>query len=265
MRSLPPVAVLLVAMAVALSGCAADSGPDLPSASDVASGLHHVPWGLDSCTFLIGFAQVDADVLAAHLPDGFTPAPGLLPGAGPVLGIEAFTCNDGLGLDGQPVGPLPYGSFFASVAPPEELRLDGTDTYWVKWDTLVPDAPRREALAAAGLPARDGRTLLSNDAGLQTATLELDGVGTFTVTGRAVTPATTSPGPGYFAEFTPTAGGLARWNASAMDSTTSLGVGAVTVPAGSLAATLLGAETAPATVMAGSWSFTAGQTVLRIR
>ena len=262
-----PVALASLAFLVFGAGCS-----QVPAADDLAppstagtAPLESIAWGLDGCRFLIGFVQVADAALAAQLPEGFSPAPGMLPAGGPVLGIEAFECDGGIGLDGQWVKPIAYGSVFASASPPDDLAIEGTSTYWVKWDTLVPDAPRREALVAAGLPAHDGRTEVSDGPGPRTATLELDGDGAFTVTAAPAPFAQQAPGPGRFAEFTPTADGLARWNASAIDMSTSLGAGVVTVPAGSMAASLIGAQTAPATIMAGSWSFTEGATVFRVR
>lgn len=248
---------VLLLVALALAGCLAS--PD-PSPATAADDVDVLPWGLHECRYLVAFLPVRADAVRPHLPEGFEPAPGLVPGASASLGVEAFSCAGGMGF-GEDVAPMSYGSTFASVVPPEALAMDVPFQY-VKWDTLVPDDARRALLVARGFPARAGAVTIEEGA-LTTATMDMVDVGAFTI--QVAAGPEGEGGEGAFAEFTPGEGAaLARWNATATNVTVASGRGVVTVPEGSIAADILGASTAPANVNVGTWSFVAGELRLRL-
>jgi hypothetical protein len=186
-------ALLAAALLAGLPGRAAPA----PSPSSSATGAPLVvPWDIVDCTFAVLVVPAPANRLAPYLPEGFTLGVGARVPIDPAqatesacLGPEAFECGSGAGLD-APVLSLDYGSVFTFVEPPEALRNDTIQDDYVKWGVLVPDAPRREALAARGVPARAGNAeieLTRAAAGVQVrATLDLEGVGGFTLTGVGV-------------------------------------------------------------------------------
>lgn len=257
MRALLPVLLLLVA------GCAAPGGDDAAPAPDEPPTQRVIPWGLTECRYLVGWTEVDEAALAPYVPDGFTLSrAGLLPGgalARPYLGFEAFTCASGAGLDGI-VEQMTYGSVFTEVEVPEPLQDDESLFYVLKWDVLVPDAPRRELMAAQGFGARDGTAfVLGGAAGTAEAQLALEEVGEFRML-FAPTQTVSSEGQGGpFKEFTPDAelARFATWRASyAWDEPTfRQGRGFVELSEGSWPAEVLGATRAPAAFHAGTWSF----------
>ena len=258
----------LLVLALLLPGCVAPAdagGP--PAAEGDASGARVLPWGLADCTYVVADVPVRADALRPFLPEGFEPQ---TVGGGPLamvqgeayLGIEAIRCAHGVGLDGD-VADLHYGSIFTGVVPPADLAVPDVDVQFVKWDVLVPDAPRRDLLRAAGLPARAGS--VTHDLGRVTAdvraTLTLEGVGAFAIEGAA--PREGGPFEGTFVEFMPSdQGGLARWRATYAATSARSGLATVTLEPGSWVAQVVGGERATAPFIVGRWSFPEGNVTL---
>src|SRR5687767_5211523 len=77
------------------------------------------------------------------------------------FGIEMFTCDAGVGLNGS-VPDLVYGSLFTAVLPPAAMRVPGAKHHFVKWDVLIPDADRRALLQSEGVPAVDGKAAFAS-------------------------------------------------------------------------------------------------------
>lgn len=246
MRALP------LLFALALAGCAASL--DAPSASD---GPTTLAWGITGCAFVIAAVPVDAVALAAFLPEGFALAPGRLADApaGPraTIELDAYHCERGIGTEGE-TAHVDYGSYYTAVVPPDALREEGYDAYFVKWDHLAPDAARRDALAAAGLPAHDGEAPVLIQQGIVDAQLTFEDGGGFRVTG-AMGPLGAPGDPLPFMEYTPLANGtsLARWHARLHDASIGSGAGVVELQPGWVR-DLVGADRAPATFIAGRWN-----------
>lgn len=268
-----PVLLLpLLLVAPALAGCL-DAATLAAAPAGGAEGAT-LPWERRGCRFVVAFVPVDRDALAPHMPPGFVPTGGA-PFVGPVegtpaeatLGVEAFLCERGTGADGAEVAPMAYGSFFASALPPDEMQVDGPDgQYYVKWDTLVPDAARRERMLAAGMPARAGDVAFEALPRGEAATLAMEGVGTFRFTYDAPQPPSTTGNGFPFAEFTPTAGrGVATWRATVANVSVALGAGVLELEPGSLAAQVAGAERVPVRMQFGAWDFVGGSLALPAR
>lgn len=218
------------------------------------------PWGLSDCAFVIAVVPVEPAKLAKVLPPGFAASPtrlSLVP-AGPTgaLELDAYRCRSGVGLDG-PLSPVEYGSYYVAVDPPEQLREAGYHAYFVKFDFLVPDGPRRATLASLGLPARPGSaavTVASLDAGGPvSAQLDPGPAGGFRLTGT-VAPPEDAGSALPFMEFTPIPGGLAKWHARLHDARIGSGAGTLEVVPGSWAAELVGSPRVPVTFAAGQWN-----------
>ncbi|HET6403343.1 MAG TPA: hypothetical protein VFH78_01745 [Candidatus Thermoplasmatota archaeon] len=242
-----------------LSGCVAPPADAPPEEERIFA------WDLLDCRTVVAFVPVAKEALAPHLPEGFTPAGGVAD-VEAAIGVEAFLCESGAGLDGARVAPIVYGALFAGAAPPEELRVDGVDVYWVKWDTLIPDAPRRNALAAEGLPVRDGSA--SIDAGVGTLvrmSMTLEGVGAFRVEGATEATDTTYDDEIRVAEYMPTNEGLARWSMTSPTARSRYGSGTLEMAPDSIVARIVGATTVPAILDVGAWSFTNGTIEPRVR
>lgn len=258
--------LLLLGALAALSGCVAPGPATSPPGAEDAPLV--VPWEIVDCTFVAFSVPVPAERLAPYLPEGFTPGVGRRAPVDPVgatetafLGLEAFECGSGAGLD-APVLQLDYGSFFTFVQPPDALRNDTIEEYYVKWDVLVPDAPRRDALAARGVPARAGDAeveLTRAASGVQVrASLTLDGVGGFTLAGAGTE---RGPAEGFeFIEYAPAAGGtLAAWHGFSQDrSAVSFGNGVVEIAPGTWIEEVVGGPRAAVTWSAGTWTFLDG-------
>lgn len=172
-------AVLAILMLTSgMAGCIGDEDtPDVETTpsedeDEIEATAQTFPWGLSNCKVVVAVVPVDAAALSEHLPEGFDPvsaedAFGLPPdprGEG-AIGLETFACDSGVGLNATVEG-LAYGAVFAPVEAPGDLSLPGADVVFYKWETLVPDDPRRERLSEQGLPVVDGSTDLS---GLQQA------------------------------------------------------------------------------------------------
>lgn len=266
--------MVLLLLTAALAGCIGEENdrPDDGNDTDTTppgEGAGETPtglvWTLNACSAVIALAPVDAGPIQERLPANFTPqAPeefGLPPDVrGEALfGIETFQCTNGTGLNGT-IDDLAYGSIFIPVHPPENLTLDSMDLHFVKYETLIPDEPRRTLLQDAGLPAVDGSTDLS---GLQAtpaghlfdASLTL-GEETFTFTGSTNQPMEDFREGVPFVEFQPTSqddDALAIWLSTenvATDATQ--GTGTLGVPAGSWAEEVIGAQATQAWMIAST-------------
>lgn len=248
---------LALAAAAVLAGCLAPADPGGP-----ASSAGPLAWAIADCAFVIAQVPVDGERLAARLPEGFALAEGsplaALP-AGPraAISLDAYHCARGAwGATGHV--DISYGSHYVGVAPPDALREDGYDAYFVKWDPLVADDAARAQLAAAGMAARDGeaRVVITPASGgaLVEGSLVLDDGSGFALRGVAgEQEAQGAPLP--FIEFTPLAGGgLARWHARLHDASIGSGAGVVELPEGSWVRELVGAPRASAMFIAGTWN-----------
>lgn len=266
----PLLALLLVAPLV---GCATDPGaPATPSPADEAA-AQVLPWSLSQCRYIVGFTPVEESALAPHIPEGFTldkgPVVGGLLLERVSLGLEAFVCERGSGLEGE-VERMEYGSIFVAAMPPEHMIDENSSLHMLKWDVLVPDAPRREALRAVGLPVYDGSaTVEDHPGGVRRGVLTLDGIGTFVLEMVATQTSPASTEVRRFTEYTPAGAGagFGAWRTDyAWDSDTiATGRGTTTWPDGSWAADVVGQSPAPSTFHAGTWSFTNGTIELPAR
>lgn len=237
-------------LVVLLSGCLQSADDAANNALDAAGVEPAAPavvaWGLSDCQAIAALLPADSAAVAPYLPEGFTALTfEEVVGSGTDIqgeanfGVEILVCAEGVGLN-ETVTNMVYGSYFMAIHPPTELAEDAT-FHFVKLDMLVPDAPRREFLQAAGMPVVDGTGAFqlfqgAANAGVTAATLTMDGA---THTFRGTGGAPFDP-VGNFVEFTPTADGLAIWRT---DYTwRALGVGPMTVDVagGTLAADVLG-------------------------
>jgi hypothetical protein len=253
-----------------LAGC---SGLSLGEEEDPPTALPALalPWGLTDCRFGVVLLDVPAAIVQAHVPEGFRvlslaevgvegntgqdiPQD---PNGGGNFGIEVFQCDEGLGLDG-PVEGLSYGSYFTAVEPPAELRRDVT-FHFVKWDTLVPDAPRRALLQSYGLPVREGsatvtHSLTQGALTSYTGTLDFGGEETITFEGSSLAPQQ----PFTFVEFQRTPNGLATWSTTGAIAVGGVGPQTVTVPEAGLANDVVGAGVLRGIGFAGVATFSNG-------
>lgn len=259
-----------VALAVAclfLSGCLQPSpGPPEPGPA-TGSDAHTYSWGISDCAFVIVAVPVERERLAPFLPEGFRPAPTRLSPlpAGPRASIEldAYRCRTGVGLDGT-LDDLAYGSYYVAVEVPPSLHVTGHEAYFVKFDVLVPDAPRRTQWQDVGLPARAGDARVAVAGPTVFASLDLAGAGGFRLTGT-VGAAEPLVRPLPFMEYTPLgAGSLARWRARLHDADIAEGAGTVEILPGSWVADLVGATRVPATFIAGTWNLDEANVTLPI-
>jgi hypothetical protein len=256
-------ALVVLGVAAVLSGCVGQSSDPGEGAKDeTVAGLPEttVAWSMTGCKFGATFWPVPAASVTPFLPPGFRSksiqefvAEGFLPQAdvpNPAndgnVGVEVFQCTQGVGLEG-PLDGMGYASFYSGVEPPAELRRPGVSFYFVKWDTLIPDAPRRDLLASYGLPVHAGNTSVTVDvpnSGISTTfpqpvalapatydgRLEFGPHGGFTFSGRSGAPLP----DGSFVEYMQTPGGLAEWSmAYSFRAGGAAAEQSVTVPAGS--------------------------------
>ncbi|MGQ0536485.1 MAG: hypothetical protein ACT4PT_10475 [Methanobacteriota archaeon] len=233
--------------------------------SEASLGVPRIlPWGLDSCDFVVAFIPVAADRVADRLPEGFralSPAElGLPPDmrGDATVSVEAFTCPSGVGLNGT-VEEMTYGSLFITVEPPEELKEPDTEMYFVKYDVLIPDEDRREALAAAGVPARAGTAAFTQHHALPGGTIfvgsiAFDDTESYGVNGFAPQDAGSFEGFN-FVEFTPVPGGFVTWRSAVDITRDQAGTGYVRVAQGTWLADIVGVERAPASFLSLTGSF----------
>lgn len=249
---------LVLGSILLLAGCVAP-GTSTPESADGAN-ANVLAWGLTRCSYVVGWTPVEPEALRAYLPEGFEPGPfnGMLvgtPADRTILGVEAFVCEEGVGLNGT-IPEMVYGSFWTSATPPAGLEDPDATTYTVRWDTLIPDADRRAVMAAAGMPARGGAASVESTITGFAGSYEMEDVGTTTMDMR-VSRSPGTPEGGVVVEFTPTTDGrLAVWKAEyAWDSPISQGYGAITFPEGSWAAEVVGDTRGPGQFHAGTWTF----------
>lgn len=253
MRRLPRYLRFVVLVGL-LSASVAPGARAKPRAGD------SIAWGLTACDAVIALIPVDADSVQAHLPKGFTAevpdsVRALLPPdprLEAVFGLEGLACEEGVGLK-RDVDGMQYGSYWTFVEPPKRLADDAYPLRFFKWDTLVPDRPRRNFLAARGLPVSDGDTTFTSwnptPVGIAfDVTLRLGG-STHRFLGSAGSPVDFS---GTFVEFTKARRGLSAWR-TAYDSTRAVGgTGIVEMQAESFPAEVVGSERAQSYFLVGS-------------
>jgi hypothetical protein len=232
-------------------------------------------WRLTGCDGVVALVPSTPQALQPHLPAGFTAfVPPAVAAALPpdprlraVVGLEVFDCAEGSGLRGS-VGRQQYASVFTFVQPPAHLRNKGFDLDFFKWETLVPDTPRREALAAAGLPVEDGsvaldlasaRTSSASPVYAVDATWRTASGGRHRFTGAAAAPTTFA---GTFVEYQRATGGLAEWQSRYGAPAANGGGGRVELAPGSLPARILGAQSSDAYLLVPSQVDFRGRTVL---
>lgn len=226
-------------------------------ASDPA--LDDLAWGVTECDFVIVSIQVERSRVQSHLPPGFV-AQGagnaLLPVGPGTIDVDAYDCEEGVGLSG-PVAPFDYGSYYAAVFPPAALRVPGQGLYFVKWDVLVSDGPLRSRMQDVGIPAHDGDATVTVENGLVHAQMLFEDGGGFTLEGVAEPPA--DVGSLSYVEYTPLAGGgLARWIAHAHDVSYGRGAGVLRLAEGSWMRDVVGTDTVAVSFIAGTWNIGPG-------
>lgn len=252
---------LLIA-ATAFAGCLGnddDTGAtniDAPIGDPAGTDL---AWGLENCLIAIAIVPVPADAVQDHLAEGFvaTVPDGIRamlppdPRMEAILGIEAFSCDAGLGLNGS-VPDLEYASIWTGVEAPENATGPEASLTFYKWDTLVPDAERREVLAAAGLPVQDGSVSLNPWITTPLAlamdiSFHMDDAGEFRIVGDGLAPAEFN---GDFTEYQPGTNGHAIWYTKTSAEAAYGGGGYVELAAGSIAEHIVGASRADAYILA---------------
>jgi hypothetical protein len=256
MPSLLPAAL---AVALALAGCLGgppDAAPAQAVEPAAADPLMPLVWDLVDCEALTWEIPVPASRLATRLPAGYSPSPATGTPAGDdlpdgveqaILGFEAVQCAKGFGSNEQMARSIPFARVYTPVIPPSQDAdsRQGTQHAFV-WETLVADKAWRLRLAANGLPAVDGGTLVAPNAQGYGGRLALDGVGTFSLSGRP--DGNEQPrGDVPFRDFTPATGGVAAWVGERQGLTASMGVGVWDATAGSWIADVLGATQGVAT------------------
>lgn len=245
------VASLLIALVVAAPSAFAAPRPAT------------LPWELKGCDALIVLIPAEPAALAPHLPKGFTanvPASvaALLPPdprLRAVVGLEIFKCASGSVLKGSQ-DAIDYASFWTFAEPPPGTPgREKYDLTFVKWDTLIPDQPRRDLLARYGLPAQDGKGALDLWGGrtAHPSAYRPDlGPGAFastwTMGGESYRFAGATGSPvtfrGRFVEYQAGAGGITQWQSRYNAAAATGGSGVVSLHAGGLPARILGVTTA---------------------
>lgn len=248
------VVVAVSMLTIGLSGCVEDVPVDpIDNEAEVAKTPLALPWGMEKCKLAVALIDAPIAKVQPHVPEGFTVMSAAQvvaeEGGAPVspanpsnvgnLGIEMFTCDAGVGLNGT-VPDLIYGSLFTAVIPPPAMRVAGAKHHFVKWDVLIPDADRRAVLLEAGVPAKDGKASFSSyeavGAGFQFEGSMTLGNETYMFSGAGAIPAE----DGSFVEFTKTADGFVFWYTKYLSVPTVVGPIDVVVPATGLAAEILG-------------------------
>lgn len=242
-RSFATTIVLLAALAGCVTPAAEQAAPT-PTPTGSATSPAPMTWTMSGCNFGVALVAVPASAVQPFVPEGFrvlsvaeTGAEGQVgqdlpnPQEDGNIGFEVFQCESGEGLDGAIDGVV-YASVFTGVEPPAELRRD-VQNHFVKWDVLIPDAPRRGALAAAGIPAHGGNASVETEVAAASATsyrgtVTIDGLGELSFTGRSIAPLP----DGAFTEYTETPQGLVEWNMQYRLTAGGVGPQTVVVPDG---------------------------------
>lgn len=274
-----PLMLTIVLLAAAGAGCL-DDGPEQDAGTDGPGDEHpeliEIPWGLESCRASWWLAPASSEALREHLPEGFEPAPtpqlpgiDMAAGLDAYLGFDAFECASGIGLNGT-LGPITFGSVFTRVIPPDEHTVEGLDGgYFFRWEVLIPDEPRHGRLSELGLAVRKGDAQVeaqspAGSPGPWQNNLELEDLGSFTLTGTTLGPETQGEDVPW-AAFTPAGDQIATWRATATDLTASNAWGVWTVEPGSWMAEVLGAEQGTGAFSVGTWSITDASLVIPAR
>lgn len=251
------------------AGCV--TPPSLDPAPD-ATRATVLPWELTECRYIVGWSQADPAIVQANLPEGFTvetgspvplglPVPVPAPAQRAIIGTESFECASGSGLNGT-IEPMTYASIWIPVTPPEAIDVGDAGAVYYKIHVLVPDAPRREAMAALGLSVGNGAIAWTQPPtpGSRGSEFTIEGAGGFAF--ELLAPRDVSADDGFpFMEITPAgdmgADGFAIWRADYEWDEDSFvqGTGFITWPAGHWVTDAIGAERAPGTFHAGVWSF----------
>ncbi len=240
-----------------LAGCISEDEPDDAQTigGHAAPAVQELAWGLSDCQMAIAIVPVPADAVQPHLAEGFTAAvPDAIRAMLPpdprmegILGIEAFSCAAGEGLNGT-IADITYGSIWTGVEAPANATGPKASLTFYKWDTLVPDDERREVLGAAGLPVHAGGVSLdpwaTTPVGLaMDMSFRMDDVGAFRIAGAGLAPTTFA---GDFTEYQPGDAGHAIWYTNTSAGAAYGGAGYVELAPGSVAEQIVGSARAQA-------------------
>ncbi|HUR61429.1 MAG TPA: hypothetical protein VM286_03580 [Candidatus Thermoplasmatota archaeon] len=253
---LPPGCLAALLGFLLLAGCLSPpaSIPTTPSVPVPAVVLpaRDLAWNMQGCVFVAAVLQVPAALVQPLVPPGFrvmhaaefalegassqpVPTPPAPDGKDGNIGVEAFQCESGSGLNGSVPG-MTYASFYTGVEPPASLKVAGTPFYFVKWDTLVPDLPRQDLLRSYGLPVHNGTATASLGVAQQSlakvqATLDFGSRGAYSFDATALTPFPDDRCG--LIEYTQVPAGLARWDMKCSFKQGGVGPLTVNVPASS--------------------------------
>lgn len=244
---------------ILLSGCIEPPEDDGDEDNTMNASTQAVyDWGVIDCEAVISVFPVQAEALAPHLPEGFTPLTpeefGLPPDprGDALIGIKALECDAGQGIYNTG-GSVQYASSYSPVHPPEELEQD-VDFHFVAWDTLSQNATAREIMQGQGLPIVDGESDLTGftetpagfafDVGLRLGDDEYRFVGT------ALAPDEEFSKGFRYADFMAGDDGLTMWWADYTSPNIHAGAGILELAEGSLLAEVAGTTTTDALFLA---------------
>lgn len=256
-------ATALAASALLLAGCAGPGpdGPDGASSTDgPAPGLPQaVAFG--SCRATGWQVAVPEEALRARLPAGYEPDLSLDPLGlgvpGSFLGLLAMECASGE-VGGRMTADMPFASVFARIRPPAGAAgSGGSAEHFYQWEALVADPELRALLAGSGAAASSGNVTLSYAVRppgtpplVDTADVDLDGLGPFSCRGLLPTNTPAPPASGAVRFYTAAGEGAVVWD-GVLERTSPMAVGTcpATFPPGSWPAEVAGADVAPATMV----------------